>query len=139
MSSPGGGFYKYRCKYFLSHDCKNWVWVNDTPCSTCLVSGLLFFSCPFFSIVLIAASSRKANGRDDEKYPTAAWAAWAASRDIMAPFVSNGILQYAHMEVAVSEQGEESLIVRSKALRPPPAVPVTTMMPRGGSIMASAH
>ncbi|KAJ4155171.1 hypothetical protein LMH87_000428 [Akanthomyces muscarius] len=113
MSSPGGGFYKYRCKYFLSHDCKNWVWVNDTPCSTCL-----------------------ANGRDEETYPTAAW---AASRDIMAPYVKNGVLQYAHMEVTVSEQGEESLIIRSKAVRPPPAMPVTTMMPRGGSIMASAH
>lgn len=81
----------------------------------------------------------KANGRDDETYPTAAWAAWAASRDIMAPYVKNGVLQYAHMEVAVSEQGEESLIVRSKVLRPPPALPVTTVMPRGSSIMASAH
>lgn len=57
----------------------------------------------------------------------------------MAPYVKNGVLQYAHMEVTVSEQGEESLIIRSKAVRPPPAMPVTTMMPRGGSIMASAH
>lgn len=41
MSSPGG-FYKYRCKYFYSHNCKNWVWVHDTPCSTCLVSHTRF-------------------------------------------------------------------------------------------------
>ncbi|OAA63073.1 hypothetical protein ISF_04949 [Cordyceps fumosorosea ARSEF 2679] len=114
MSSPGGGFYKYRCKYFFTFECKNWVWVNDTPCSTCL-----------------------AMGRDDEPYPASTL---AAPRDIMAPHVNNGVLQYAHMEVAVSDQGEESLIFfRSKALRPPPAMPVTTMMPRAGTLMASAH
>lgn len=79
---------------------------------------------------------KKAIGRDDEPYPASSW---AVSRDIMAPHVTNGILHYAHMEVAVSDQGEESLIIRSKTLRPPPAMPVTTMMPRGNSIMASAH
>ncbi|XWX01830.1 hypothetical protein V2A60_009859 [Cordyceps javanica] len=57
----------------------------------------------------------------------------------MAPHVNNGVLQYARMEIVVSDQGEESLIFRAKALRPPPAMPVTTMMPRGSSLMASAH
>ncbi|KAJ6782439.1 hypothetical protein PWT90_07996 [Aphanocladium album] len=113
MSSPGGGFYKYRCKYFLSHDCKNWVWVIDTPCSTCL-----------------------AIGRDEESLRTTTW---TVSRDILAPYVNNGILQYTFMEVTVSEQGEESLILRSKAQRPPPTIPVTTLMPRGGSILSYAH
>ncbi|KAJ3482187.1 hypothetical protein NLG97_g7637 [Lecanicillium saksenae] len=113
MSSPGGGFYKYRCKYFLSHDCKNWVWVSDTPCSTCM-----------------------AIGRDEESLPAAAW---SVSRDILAPHVNNGILQYAYMKVTVSEQGEEGLIMRSKFQRAPPAIPVTTMMPRGGSILSYAN
>lgn len=33
-----GGFYKYRCKYFLSHECPNWVYVNHAPCADCCVS-----------------------------------------------------------------------------------------------------
>ncbi len=35
--NSSGGFYKYRCKYFLSHNCNRWVWVNNNPCPTCLV------------------------------------------------------------------------------------------------------
>ncbi|KAH7303599.1 hypothetical protein B0I35DRAFT_402273, partial [Stachybotrys elegans] len=34
-----GGFYKYRCKYFYSHNCPNWVWVNNSPCASCLADG----------------------------------------------------------------------------------------------------
>ncbi|KAK3933646.1 hypothetical protein QBC46DRAFT_107294 [Diplogelasinospora grovesii] len=38
MSS--GGFYKYRCKYyFYTHNCPNWVWVNNAPCASCLADG----------------------------------------------------------------------------------------------------
>ncbi|KAK3196622.1 hypothetical protein K4F52_000504 [Lecanicillium sp. MT-2017a] len=29
MSSPGG-FYKYRCKYFYTHNCKNWAEGRDS-------------------------------------------------------------------------------------------------------------
>ncbi|CAK7229336.1 hypothetical protein SCUCBS95973_007186 [Sporothrix curviconia] len=37
--SGSGGFYKYRCKYFLSHDCPNWVFVNNAPCADCCAAG----------------------------------------------------------------------------------------------------
>ena len=36
--SGSGGYYKYRCKYWLTHNCSNWVWVNNAPCAHCLVS-----------------------------------------------------------------------------------------------------
>lgn len=36
--SGSGGFYKYRCKYFYTHNCTNWVYVNNSPCANCLVS-----------------------------------------------------------------------------------------------------
>ncbi|KAK7431605.1 hypothetical protein QQZ08_001823 [Neonectria magnoliae] len=26
--SGAGGFYKYRCKYFYTHNCPNWVWAD---------------------------------------------------------------------------------------------------------------
>ncbi|EPS35065.1 hypothetical protein H072_11524 [Dactylellina haptotyla CBS 200.50] len=37
MSS--GGYYKYRCKYFYSHNCPNWVWVNNSTCAECAAAG----------------------------------------------------------------------------------------------------
>ncbi|KAF8474615.1 hypothetical protein BDZ91DRAFT_758771 [Kalaharituber pfeilii] len=37
MSGPG--FYKYRCKYFYTHDCPNWVWVNNSACAKCVSLG----------------------------------------------------------------------------------------------------
>lgn len=38
--SGSGGFYKYRCKYFYTHNCTNWVYVNNAPCANCLVGAL---------------------------------------------------------------------------------------------------
>ncbi|KAK3943199.1 hypothetical protein QBC46DRAFT_378508 [Diplogelasinospora grovesii] len=37
--SGSGGFYKFRCKYFYTHDCPNWVWVSHAPCASCLADG----------------------------------------------------------------------------------------------------
>ncbi|KAI0512906.1 hypothetical protein F5B22DRAFT_288965 [Xylaria bambusicola] len=37
--SGSGGFYKYRCKYFLTHECPNWVYVNNTACAECSAQG----------------------------------------------------------------------------------------------------
>ncbi|KAM3533459.1 hypothetical protein MY4038_003245 [Beauveria bassiana] len=114
MTSPGSGFYKYHCRYFNVHNCPEWVWVNNATCPTCL-----------------------AKGRENELSPAAAW---AASRDFMAPHINDGILQYAHMDIAVSEHGEESFIMRSETLHPPPpAIPVTTMMPGGKTLLATTH
>ncbi|KAI1129878.1 hypothetical protein F5Y10DRAFT_143835 [Nemania abortiva] len=39
MSGGGGGFYKFRCKYFLSHECPNWVYVNGSACASCSAQG----------------------------------------------------------------------------------------------------
>lgn len=48
-----GGFYKYRCKYFYTHNCQNWVWVNNAPCATCLVSR----SCELILVVFCLKAS----------------------------------------------------------------------------------
>ncbi|KAI2616292.1 hypothetical protein GGR54DRAFT_239080 [Hypoxylon sp. NC1633] len=37
--SGSGGFYKYRCKYFYTHNCPNWVYVNNSPCANCCAEG----------------------------------------------------------------------------------------------------
>ncbi|KAI1209250.1 uncharacterized protein F4807DRAFT_460941 [Annulohypoxylon truncatum] len=38
-TTSSGGYYKYRCKYFLSHNCNNWVYVNGSPCANCCAEG----------------------------------------------------------------------------------------------------
>ncbi|KAK4223220.1 hypothetical protein QBC38DRAFT_54387 [Podospora fimiseda] len=34
-----GGYNKFRCKYWLSHDCPNWVYMNGHACGACLAEG----------------------------------------------------------------------------------------------------
>ncbi len=41
--SGGGGYYKYRCKNWLTYNCEEWVWVNGTACTNCLVWKHLVF------------------------------------------------------------------------------------------------
>jgi hypothetical protein len=36
--SGSGGYYKYCCKYWLTYNCPNWVWMNKAPCGHCLVN-----------------------------------------------------------------------------------------------------
>lgn len=33
----GSGFYRFRCKNFLTYNCENWVWVNHSACAECVV------------------------------------------------------------------------------------------------------
>lgn len=49
--SGSGGYYRYHCKHWMTYDCPNWVWMNNTPCATCM-----------------------ANGRDSEESVPASWA-----------------------------------------------------------------
>ncbi|KAL2160297.1 hypothetical protein VTH06DRAFT_1470 [Thermothelomyces fergusii] len=37
--SGSGGFYKYRCKYFYTYNCPNWVYCNGHACAMCLAEG----------------------------------------------------------------------------------------------------
>ncbi|KAI3323971.1 hypothetical protein HD806DRAFT_496105 [Xylariaceae sp. AK1471] len=73
MSS--GGFYKYRCKYFYTHNCPNWVYVNGTACASC-----------------------SSHGRDTESAPSQAPVMWY-SKEICVPRVEGGVLYYTLMEV----------------------------------------
>ncbi|KAG5976238.1 hypothetical protein E4U56_002193 [Claviceps arundinis] len=108
-----GGFYKYRCKYFYTHDCQNWVWMNNAPCATCL-----------------------AEGRDDEMAPIPVS---MINRDISVPYVHDGVLQYALMEVAVSAEPSDYWTVTDMAARPPPAIPVMSAMPESLFLVPLEH
>ncbi|PNY26117.1 Uncharacterized protein TCAP_03953 [Tolypocladium capitatum] len=107
----GNGFYKYRCKYFMSHNCLNWVWVANSPCASCL-----------------------ADGRENEQ---AKMPAWAVSRDIVAPRVRDGVLQYVVMELVPPTEPGEHWTLRDKISAAPPAVPVTSTLPDAAGLVSS--
>ncbi|KAL7934863.1 hypothetical protein V8C35DRAFT_279340 [Trichoderma chlorosporum] len=86
MSS--GGFYKYRCKNFYSHNCPNWVWVNNSPCATCIAEG------------------KDVEGQSLSSSMT--------SHEIVAPRIRDDILQYTTMESAWPNDFGESWILHDK-------------------------
>lgn len=52
--SGSGGYYKYRCKYFLTaYCCTNWVYVAHAPCANCLVSLVVFRSMIKFLVLYL--------------------------------------------------------------------------------------
>ncbi|KAA8893432.1 hypothetical protein FN846DRAFT_787976 [Sphaerosporella brunnea] len=36
-SSDSAGYYRYRCRNFYTHNCGNWVWMNNSACAECVV------------------------------------------------------------------------------------------------------
>ncbi|KAK6084062.1 hypothetical protein SCUP234_03391 [Seiridium cupressi] len=102
----GGGFYKYRCKYFYSHNCPNWVYVNNSPCANCC-----------------------AEGRDGEAANSAATRNF--SRDIAVPRVADGKLYYTLMEmVNVDEASSNWTLVYKAAQKPVTTVATTSATPK---------
>lgn len=102
--SGSGGFYKYRCKYFLTHNCPHWVYVNGAPCAYCCVSlGATQSRLPGLTL-LIQAEGREADD-ENETETTSHHLARMTTREICVPRVSEGTLQYTLMEFVESGQG----------------------------------
>ncbi|KAL6908934.1 hypothetical protein GGI43DRAFT_162702 [Trichoderma evansii] len=80
--SSSGGFYKYRCKNFYSHNCPNWVWVNNSPCATCIAEG---------------------KDADELSHSSS-----MTSRETLTPRVQDDILQYTMAELVASSASGES-------------------------------
>jgi hypothetical protein len=89
-----GGFYKYRCKYFYTYNCQSWVWVNNSPCATCL-----------------------AEGRDHEQSISATL---VVARDAALVRVHNAAFQYSWAEMlAPTESGDECMLPGALRSSPP--------------------
>ncbi|KAH6656698.1 hypothetical protein BKA67DRAFT_642804 [Truncatella angustata] len=111
-SSGGGGFYKYRCKYFYTHNCPNWVYVNNSPCPTCC-----------------------AEGRDSEAVPSAVR---NFSRDVCVPQAANGTIHYTLMEmVNLNEASSDWRLVYKAAQKPITTVVTTNATPRAPILSTS--
>ncbi|KAK0626925.1 hypothetical protein B0T14DRAFT_562788 [Immersiella caudata] len=92
--SGSGGFYKYRCKYFYSHNCTNWVYVNGAPCAMCVADG---------------RESVDAEAESPVRH---------VSREICVPRICDGTIQYMLMEFIESGTGNY-WAVRHKAMNQP--------------------
>ncbi|KAI2610675.1 uncharacterized protein GGS25DRAFT_518972 [Hypoxylon fragiforme] len=84
--SGSGGYYKYRCKYFYTHNCPNWVYVNNSPCANCCAEG------------------RDVEGALPERY----------SHDICVPRVEDGIVHYTLMEIVATDEPGNHWMLRYK-------------------------
>ncbi|KAI1199351.1 hypothetical protein F5X97DRAFT_341707 [Nemania serpens] len=94
--SGTGGYYRFRCRFFLTHNCQNWVYIRDAVCAEC-----------------------SAKGRDAQ--PAASQAPMMGySTQICVPRVEGGVLYYTLMEVeTVQTNGVSSYwIVRYAADKP---------------------
>ncbi|KAK7746770.1 hypothetical protein SLS53_001958 [Cytospora paraplurivora] len=97
--SASGGFYTYRCKYFYTHNCTNWVYTNNAPCPSCL-----------------------AQGRDTAEAPAPSQAWNIGVRDIMVPSWQDGVFQQRIMEYVVTDPSSFQWNLRYKANQPPTGV-----------------
>ncbi|KAK0634659.1 hypothetical protein B0T17DRAFT_611630 [Bombardia bombarda] len=101
-----GGYYKYRCKYFYTYDCTEWVYVNGAACAVCLAEG------------------REAMESE------VAWApAPGEPKPIQVPTVRDGELHWHEMEYVQNVESGGSLIywtLRHKATQPLTTTAMTT-------------
>jgi len=86
--SGSGGYYKYRCKYWLTYNCPNWVWVNNAPCAHCLADGR------DSDVAVIPGSFR-------------------VSREVYVPQLENGLLHYTLMEIIAASDVDSGWAVKS--------------------------
>ncbi|KAG4430703.1 hypothetical protein IFR05_013807 [Cadophora sp. M221] len=95
--SGSGGYYKYRCKYWLTYNCPNWVWVNNAPCAHCL-----------------------ADGRDSEMAEMQA--PFRLSREVFVPQFEDGMLLYTVMEIIAGSDWDIGWAVKQPPAQPFPSV-----------------
>ncbi|KAF8418081.1 hypothetical protein EV426DRAFT_720847 [Tirmania nivea] len=86
MSGPG--FYKFRCKNFYTHDCENWVWVNNSPCAACVAQG---------------RESVEENYEDNSP---------SILSDVTLPFVERERLGYIHLETTAGKLSPQDFSTR---------------------------
>jgi len=99
--SSSGGYYKYRCKYWMTYNCPNWVWVNNSPCAHCL-----------------------ADGRDSEMATVSV--AFRLSREVFVPQFEDGMLFYTVMEIIAGSDWDSGWAVKQPLAEPFPSVTEAT-------------
>ncbi|KAK4151205.1 hypothetical protein C8A00DRAFT_36145 [Chaetomidium leptoderma] len=123
--SGSGGFYKYRCKYFYTYNCPNWVYCNGHACAMCLAEG--------------RDAAESASSMPAQPHSAATWQRPqhqqrpnpSASTEICVPQAIQGTLLYTVMEIVPTDEPGSGAywILRQKAMEPralPPYNTITT-------------
>ncbi|RDW72122.1 hypothetical protein BP5796_08156 [Coleophoma crateriformis] len=100
--SGSGGYYKYRCKYWLTFNCPHWVWVNNAPCAHCL-----------------------ADGRESD-VSVISTASIHVARDICVPQIEHGTFHYALKEIVCAGDCDTRWLIEGSSLN---AFPTSTENP----------
>lgn len=133
--SGSGGFYKYRCKYFYTYNCPNWVYCNGHACAMCLVGVPSLhdvLSYPPFADLLL---NKQAEGRDSMETEATAPPNWqqqqrqaqqhvrrpnvaSAYTEICVPQAIHGTLRYTVMEIIPTDEPGPGAywVLRQKAM-----------------------
>ncbi|KAI1337352.1 hypothetical protein F5Y15DRAFT_159492 [Xylariaceae sp. FL0016] len=85
--SGSGGYYKYRCKYFYTNQCQNWVYVNHSACANCASEGR---ENPGPAEAPIAIPQQPQN--------------FSYTQDVCVPRTEDGVMYYDLMEMVVTVQ-----------------------------------
>ncbi|GAB1313096.1 hypothetical protein MFIFM68171_03306 [Madurella fahalii] len=122
--SGSGGFYKYRCKYFYTYNCPNWVYANGHACPMCLAEGREAADTP-----AMAASSSSATANPWRQYQHHHHHPHQQT-EICVPQASHGTLRYTVMEVIPTDEGSGRAywILRQKVMEPPRTVMISSSM-----------
>ncbi|KAI0830914.1 hypothetical protein F5Y06DRAFT_301804 [Hypoxylon sp. FL0890] len=113
--SGSGGFYKYRCKYFYTHNCPNWVYVNNSPCANCCAEG------------------REVDGGTSEM-PSSRY-----SHDICVPRVEDGVVHYTLMEIVNTDESGNQWTLRYKVNQTQIPTVMTTSATPGPPVPATSY
>ncbi|KAH6621242.1 hypothetical protein B0J18DRAFT_466847 [Chaetomium sp. MPI-SDFR-AT-0129] len=90
--SAGGGFDRFKCKYWLTHNCPGTTYCNGHPCHMCMVSGRFSFDTEAPRSPSQSPRQRTATAWQDPEhrgYPVP-----ARPTEVYVPHAVNGTLQY---------------------------------------------
>ncbi|KAL2016520.1 hypothetical protein VTK56DRAFT_3448 [Thermocarpiscus australiensis] len=125
MSS--GGYYKYHCKYFYTHDCPNWVYCNGHACAMCLAEGREADDTSSASHAASATWPQHQQQQQQQQPPSSSIA------EICVPQAFHGTLRYTVMEVIPTDDATGAgpgtyWVLRQKATAPPPIPLMSTIV-----------
>lgn len=121
--SGSGGYYKYRCKYWLTYNCSNWVWVNNAPCAHCLVS--IYQNAGVVATFAMLIYVDQADGRDSDTDTVVRSSRCRLSREVYVPQVEDEPLHYILiLEIVAAKDIDRRWAVKGFPFQPVPTAPV---------------
>ncbi|KAL2149530.1 hypothetical protein VTH82DRAFT_8181 [Thermothelomyces myriococcoides] len=110
--SGSGGFYKYRCKYFYTYNCPNWVYCNGHACAMCLAEGRDSMETEATAPPNWQQQQRQA--QQHVRRPNVA----SAYTEICVPQAIHGTLRYTVMEIIPTDEPGPGAywVLRQKAM-----------------------